>query len=86
MLDAQTGLRLLWSSCSNTAAIEKFSIRICNRENNTFIVSCYVSTEGLQCLRICMGNIIEGSQRKSDIDPHSVSHAGNFHLDKSLRR
>jgi hypothetical protein len=37
MLDAQTGLRLLRSSCSNAAVIEEFSIIICNLYTDTSI-------------------------------------------------
>jgi hypothetical protein len=47
MLDAQTGLRLLRSSCSNTAVIEEFSIRICGLINDTLIADYYIAINAL---------------------------------------
>jgi hypothetical protein len=41
MLDVQTGLYLLRSSCSNAAAIEEFSILICNfRPDTPMVIYC----------------------------------------------
>jgi hypothetical protein len=74
----QADLRLLRSSCSNAAVMEGFSVLICNRNDDTYIMPCRASTYDLHSLKPIEGTFIKTHGERVTYILIRMSHNGNI--------